>query len=444
MWKKLIRGAGVLVMLSVLGNATLNQPRIGDIHVDWYPPVLTTLEFHVGEPMSLVAGDFNGDGWQDLIVGVYDANGQPRFSVFYIPGIGEGHFASPSLVAESPVLEGTVQGGGGAGVVSDLDNDGYLDAVNFFTVITINKDGSPTVVNYLLILWGNGDGAFQQQWLEMPLVVYNFMQPVNPVAVGDFDGDGFLDIAYPKFYPPSVEILYNCGSRRWEKVEAFPISAEEEGCVAMPQSIAAADFTSDGKSDLVVGGFCVFGDGEKKIREYRRFVKVFIVRSERQFRETFTYIADVPDITPLAPSLFITDLTGEGGLDLLITQPLRKQEPQEIYLERRWVEEAVVFRGTRTGRLLDPMKLDALGGGILLGIEGNILSYTVVTLTLESGLLGIVQIADSLGGGFTVIEDVIAAALVDIDNDGWIEIVAAVRTWKENATRIVIATRREK
>ena len=60
--------------------------------------------------MSLVAGDFNGDGWQDLIVGVYDANGQPRFLVFYIPGVGEGHFASPSLAAESPVLEGTVQG----------------------------------------------------------------------------------------------------------------------------------------------------------------------------------------------------------------------------------------------------------------------------------------------------------------------------------------------
>jgi len=32
MWKKLIRGAGVLVMLSVLGNASPNQPRIGDIH----------------------------------------------------------------------------------------------------------------------------------------------------------------------------------------------------------------------------------------------------------------------------------------------------------------------------------------------------------------------------------------------------------------------------
>jgi len=396
MWKKLIRGTGVLVMLSTLGNAAPDQPRIGDIHEDWFPPTLTTLEFHVGEPMSLEVGDFNGDGWQDLIVGVYNAEGQHRFSVFYIPGVGEGHFASLSLAAESPVLESTIQGGGGAGVVRDLDNDGHLDAVNFFTV-TISKDGSPTVVNYLLILWGNGDGTFQQQWLEMPLVVYNFMQPVNPIAVGDFDGDGLLDIAYPKFYPPSVEILYNRGSHKWEKAEAFPISAEETNCVAMPQSIAAADLNSDGESDLVVGGFCVFGDGKKEPREYRRFVKVFISRNERQFRETFSYIADVPDITPLTPSLFITDLTGEGWLDLLITQPFHKQEPQEIYLERRWAEEVVVFRGTGTGRLLDPIQLDALGGGILLGIEGNISSYTVVTLTLESGLLAMVHMADSLG-----------------------------------------------
>jgi len=34
--------------------------------------------------------------------------------------------------------------------------------------------------------------------------------------------------------------------------------------------------------------------------------------------------------------------------------------------------------------------------------------------------------------------------LADIDNDGWIEIVAAVRTWSENATRIVIVARRKK
>ncbi len=443
MWRKALWGTAVLVIMGTLGNATPDQPQIGDIHKDWFPPKLTTLEFHLGEPMSLVAGDFNGDNWQDLIVGVYDAKGQHQFTVFYIPGTGEGHFGIPSLAAESPVLESTIQKGGGAGVARDLDNDGHLDAVNFFTV-NIYQDGTPTVINYLLVLWGNGDGTFQQQWIEMPLVVYNFMQPVNPVAVGDLDGDGLFDIAYPKFYPPSVEILYNRGSHKWEKAEAFPVSAEEDGCIAMPQSIAAADFNGDGKSDLAVGGFCVFGDGKEKPREYRRFVKVFLSRSERRFRETFYYMADVPDITPLAPSIFITDLNDDHHLDLLITQPFRKQELREIYLERRWIEEAVVFKGTGTGRFLSPIQLDALGGGILLDIKGNLLSYTIVTLTLESGLLAMVQMTNSLGGGFTVVEDVVVATLVDIDNDGWVEIVAAVRTWGENATKIVIVARKEK
>ncbi|MGC8817622.1 MAG: hypothetical protein ACP5PX_07515, partial [Candidatus Hadarchaeum sp.] len=59
------------------------------------------------------------------------------------------------------------------------------------------------------------------------------------------------------------------------------------------------------------------------------------------------------------------------------------------------------------------------------------------------GRLGIAQFTGSLGGGFGLIENAVAATLADLDNDGWVEVVAAIRPWTENATRIVIAARRK-
>ncbi|MGB9774747.1 MAG: FG-GAP repeat domain-containing protein [Bacteroidota bacterium] len=431
-----------LIGLVATSSGICSEFRVGNIHKEWFPPSLTILEFHVGEAVSLEVGDFDGDGWVDLIVGVYHTKSGRQLLVFYIPNTGDGHFVSPCLVAESPELESAIQGAGGEGVVVDLDNDGKLDVVTFYA-LTIMENGTPSVKNYLLVLWGNGDGTFRQQWLEMPLVVYTFMQPVNPIAVGDFDGDGLKDIAYSKFYPPSVEILYNRGNYTWEKTEGSGILTEGEGCVAIPLSLAASDFDGNGKSDLVVGGFCVFNADEPQQQEYKRFVKVFFAEDEGRFQETFGYISDVPDLTPLAPSLYITDLTGDEIEDLVITKPFRKQTPQELYLDREWIDQIVLFiRGTQTVRFFGPVTMQGVWGGILIYLEGKLPSYTFIGLSL-GGRLGIAQFTGSLGGGFGLIENAVAATLADLDNDGWVEVVAAIRPWTENATRIVIAARRK-
>lgn len=426
------------VLLATSG-AVCSEFRMGNID-DWFPPSVTTLEFHVGEPVSLEVGDFDGDGWVDLIVGVYNAEDGYWLLVFYIPNTGDGHLGVPYPVAESRGLKSPIQGVDGEGEAVDLNSDGKLDMVTFYT-ITILENGSPSVKNYLLVLWGNGDGTFRQQWLEMPLVVYTFMRPVDPIAVGDFDGDGLKDIAYPKFYPPAVGILYNREDYTWEESVGFEIPPGDENCVAMPLSLAAGDFDRDGKSDLVVGGFCVFNPDKPKEREYRRFARVYLA-GEGGFRETFAYVSDVPDLTPLAPALYITDLTGEGIEDLVITEPLEKQTPQELYLDRRWGDRMVLFRGMG-GRFLPWTALQSLWGGRLIYLAGKLPSYTVVDLSL-GGDLEIGRFNGPLSGsGGILLNDVVGARLADLDNDGWAEIIAAVRTWTENATRIAILARKE-
>ncbi len=427
---------GIFLMIN---NWTFAQFRFGDVRRDWFPPALTTLEFHVGEPVALEAGDFNGDGWDDLVIGVYNAQNGRQISTFYVPNTGDGHFVSPYLVAESPVLQSPIQGAGGEGVVADLDNDGDLDVVMFYT-ITVLEDGTPSVKNSLLVLWGNGEGSFRPQWLEMPLVVYTFMQPVNPVAVADFDGDGLKDIAYPKFYPPSIEVLYNRGDHSWERKEFILIPAKEKSSVAMPLSLVADDLDGDGKSDVVIGGFCV--TNADKQQGYKRFVKVYL----NDGREVFSYLSDVPDLTPLAPSVYLTDLTNDGVKELVLTKPLRKQSPKEMYLDRKWIDECLIFRGARSGKFFYYLgSLAVLWGEVVLYIGGDMSLYTIIAWSLGNGWIGIGQ-WKGMGyqnGGFNVLDDAVAVALGDIDNDSWIEIIAAIRTWGKNATRIVIVTRKK-
>ena len=93
----------------------------------------------------------------------------------------------------------------------------------------------------------------------------NFTTPTNfavgstPlfVAVGDFNGDGRLDLAVANFSSNSVSILLGTGSGSFGAATNFTVGTN-------PYSIAAGDFNGDGKLDLAVANGHVF-DIEKII-----------------------------------------------------------------------------------------------------------------------------------------------------------------------------------
>ena len=191
-------------------------------------------------PGSVAVGDFNGDGVQDLAV----AHGGVLYEfwggVSVLLGNGDGSFqaAQDFGTGRSSVSV----------AVGDFDGDGVEDLAVVNSGRTFPSD--PGSVSVLL---GNGDGSFQR--------AHNFRVGNHPasVAVGDFNGDGVLDLAVADRSSDSASVLLGIGNGSFQAARYFPAGTG-------PSSVAVGDFNGDGVLDLAVGSANVavllgMGDG---------------------------------------------------------------------------------------------------------------------------------------------------------------------------------------
>src|SRR5262245_48761226 len=120
------------------------------------------------KPVSVAAGDFDGDGKLDAAT----ANQDSHNMVSVLRGNGDGTFqpAANLDIGRKPDFIRAV----------DVNADGKLD------LLTANKAD-----NSVSVLLGNGNGTF------LPAATYAVGTNVGPVAldVADLDGDGKLDLA---------------------------------------------------------------------------------------------------------------------------------------------------------------------------------------------------------------------------------------------------------
>jgi hypothetical protein len=232
-----------------------------------------------GEPNSIVAADFNGDGKLDLAV----TNGADN-NLTILLGNGDGTF---STVSSSPATGLTPFGL----AVGDFNGDGKLDlAVSNFDVDAVT------------ILLGNGDGTFTPA--PSPAA-----PTASAVAVADFNGDGKLDLAVPSNFDGTVTILLGNGDGTFTPIsECCGTSAQQTNAV----SVWVADFNGDGKLDLALP--TVYAENDS----LAGYTTILLGNGNGTFTPT-----DFTVILPNEPlSSAVGDFNNDGKLDLAIaSQP---------------------------------------------------------------------------------------------------------------------------
>jgi len=222
---------------------------------------------------AMAAGDVNGDGYADVILGVplYDHemhdDGQVR--VYYGGPNGPGD--EPDWSAPPP-RQGTAIYGisarfGYAVAAGDVNGDGYADVL----ITTNGYDAEAVNEGAAFVYYGGPDGlADEPAWIAHP-TDRAFANFGRAVAVGDVNGDGYADLVVGA---PCYDVAPNLHSNVQDEGALYGFYGSAEGLSPAPDwviigdnnqaelglSIAAGDLNGDGYADVIAGAYKYTGE----------------------------------------------------------------------------------------------------------------------------------------------------------------------------------------
>jgi hypothetical protein len=337
----------------------------------------------IGTVSALVSGDFNGDGRGDAVF----MDGSSNLTI--VVGIGDGTFAPPALVATGIHQERRMS-------TVDFDGDGRLDVA----VLVYDVDSGHGTNARVLLFRGRGDGSFDPP-------VANFVANETPIAMAtlDFNGDGAPDAVV--LTGTLLCRLFNSGTGTLNA----PLCQSWTGAnVGVEWTVG--DFNSDGRPDLAV---------DESIGSSAGGISVQVL-----FNNGPTGFSAPVTVVPNGHSgkIASADLNGDGHADLVYTIFPQLSDPNS-YIRVQYGDGSggfsapISYVGSNCCALLQAADVDNDG-------RLDIISVGSSGITLHPGLPG-----GDFGSAriLAASEDLLSAALGDLNGDERIDLVAAMNRY---------------
>jgi hypothetical protein len=202
-------------------------------------------KWHLGvtnaSPINVRVADFNHDGKLDLYVDGQKGGRKGEVYFWILLGNGDGTFSTP-VVSEIYLPPG----GYGSPAIADLNSDGNLD---------IAVGGGVSSGKVVRVFLGAGTGYFT--WGGKFPVGFTG----DSVAAADVDGDGKIDLV-----TDGVSILLGNGKGDFRQVAS--VASGGRG------SVNLGDFNGDGKLDIAAGSSMLLGNGDGTFRNPVTFADI--------------------------------------------------------------------------------------------------------------------------------------------------------------------------
>lgn len=249
-------------------------------------------------------GDFNGDGYGDVVVGSVNVNGPPagprgdaRVYLGSATGLDAARFVALVRPSDVEIAADRVARAG------DLDGDGLAD-------VLVHARDERSTSGAVLVYFGTTSSAPVNEGLRVGSTRGTFGDVIEGGA--DFDGDGLSDFAVSDWF--SYELLVVHGTRAraalqpsWRYTKRYAPAQDQ---ARFGTALASGDVDSDGRSDLFVGASHETPANGLDRAGVTRF---FLARADRTFDEMQSAAFD----GGLAQSTFgwavsLGDIDGDG------------------------------------------------------------------------------------------------------------------------------------
>ncbi len=230
---------------------------------------------------DVVTGDFNGDGAGEFAVATDDFSATPtRAIVLVYRNNGTGGFGTPAELTLSGFFPQCL-------VAGDVTNDHVTDLVACHATRTAQSDP----LGLVTVLRGSTNGTFT---VGAPTIVGT--APAS-IAIGNVDGDDFIDIVVADPDDHRVSILYGNGTAN---VFAAPVTLADD--ISGPSAVLVADVGDGGLPEVMV----TKSPPPSQLLIYRQ-------SSPRNFSEPTSVLVGF-----LPSAIATADFTGDGTPDLVI------------------------------------------------------------------------------------------------------------------------------